>query len=112
MISELLEHNFQDTVGLTQNSSSPPPILNSLPTRRYSYSPSSNVLPARPSLSLTLRLPRSSLEIDNKTVIEELDVKSVDIEVNDDLDDRESSISKQPLLAFGRMREIEEYLHG
>ena len=69
-------------------------------------------MPARPTLSLTLPLPRSSSEIDNTTVIEELDVKSVSIEVNDDLDERESSISKQPLLDFGRMREIEEYLHG
>ena len=69
-------------------------------------------MPARPTLSLTLPLPRSSSEIDNTTVIEELDVKSVSIEVNDDLDERESSISKQPLLDFGRMREVEEYLHG
>ena len=68
-------------------------------------------MPARPTLSLTLPLPRSSSEIDNTTVIEEFDVKSVSIEVNDDLDERESSISKQPLLDFGRMREIEEYLH-
>ena len=98
--------------GLAQNSSSPPPMSTSLPTRGYSYSPCSNALPARPSLSLTLPLPRSSSEIYNEEVIRELDVKSVDIELNDELYDRESSISKQPLLDFGRMSEIEEYLHG
>ena len=98
--------------GLAQNSSSPPPMSTSLPIRGYSYSPCSNALPARPSLSLTLPLPRSSSEIDNKTVIEKLDVKRVEIKVNDDLEGRESSIYKQPLLDIGRMREIEQYLLG
>ena len=112
-ISDQLVDNCQSIEGLIPSSiSSPPQNPQSLPPRGYSDSLSSNVLSARPSLSLTLPLPRSaSTMLENKTVVEEFTDKSVHIDVIEDEDESESSVSKQPLLDFGRMREIEEYLH-
>ena len=100
----------------------PPPLYPTIPKRRNSYSPESMEVFARPSFSSTLPLPRSKSRSSSETgflekeyvKVEELNDKSETyLDYNKGMDDNIepfSGISKQPLLDFSRITEIEEYL--